>query len=63
MENQKIIRLIHRGTGGQQGWIFSIYGLMATIPSSCFCDPPKIVVIDEKRKFDEQDNSDRKYEK
>lgn len=32
------------GRGGQQGWIFSIYGLIATIPSSCYKDPPKILV-------------------
>jgi len=36
---------------------------MSTIPASGYKDPPKIVVIDEKRKCDEQDNSDRKYEK
>lgn len=40
----EICRLIHRGTGGQQGWIFGIDGLMATIPSSCFKDPPKILI-------------------
>ena len=44
MDKQTTGRLIHRGTGGQQGWIFSIYGLMATIPSSCYKDPPKILV-------------------
>jgi len=43
MEN-KVIRLIHRGTGGQQGWIYSTEGIMATLPSSQYKDPPKIVV-------------------
>jgi len=43
-EINEIIRLIHRGTGGQQGWIYSVDGLMSTIPSSCYKDPPKIVV-------------------
>jgi len=36
---------------------------MSTIPASGYKDPPKIVVIDEKRKCDEQDNSDRKHER
>ena len=40
----EIHRLIHRGTGGQQGWIFGTEGLMATIPSSCYKDPPKILI-------------------
>ena len=39
-----INRLIHRGTGGQQGWIYDTDGLMSTIPSSCYKDPPKILV-------------------
>ena len=39
-----IIRLIHRGTGGEQGWIYSIHGVMSTIPSSCYKDPPKILI-------------------
>ena len=43
-EINEIIRLIHRGTEGQQGWIYSVDGLMSTIPSSCYKDPPKIVV-------------------
>lgn len=41
----KVIQLIHRGTGGQQGWIYSINGVAATIPASTYKDPPKIVVI------------------
>ena len=39
-----IKRLIHRGTGGQQGWVYSIHGIMPTLPASAFKDPPKIVV-------------------
>ena len=62
-KSRDIIRLIHRGSGGQQGWIYSVNGLMSTIPASGYKDPPKIVVLDEKRKCDEQDNSDRKYER
>ena len=56
MKSNEIIRLIHRGTGGQQG-------LMATIPASCYKDPPKIVVLDEVRNCNEQNNSNRKYKK
>lgn len=48
-EIYEIIRLIHRGTGGQQGWIYSVDGLMSTIPSSCYKDPPKIVVENEQK--------------
>lgn len=40
----EVIKLIHRGTGGQQGWIFSTNGAIATIPSSTYKDPPKIVI-------------------
>lgn len=40
----KVIRLIHRGTGGQQGWIYSTDGLLSTLPASSYKDPPKIVV-------------------
>lgn len=40
--------------GGQQGWIYSIYGIMSTIPSCCYKDPPKIIIKgkqnDEERK-------------
>lgn len=44
MQENGIIRLAHRGTGGQQGWIYDIDGILLTIPSSCYKDPPKIVV-------------------
>ena len=48
MKNKvEIERLIHRGSGGQQGWIYSVDGLMSTIPCSCYKDPPKIVVRNE----------------
>jgi len=57
MSEQGIVRLIHRGSGGQQGWIYSIDGLLSTIPSSCYKDPPKIVVICEKRVKDESNKS------
>lgn len=48
-KTNEIIRLIHRGSGGQQGWIYSVDGLMSTIPSSCYKDPPKIVVEKEQK--------------
>lgn len=38
-------------------------GLMATIPASCYKDPPKIVVLEEVRNCNEQNNSNRKYKK
>lgn len=50
-ENEKkIIRLIHRGSGGQQGWIYSTDGLISTIPASTYKDPPKIVIQDKKKR-------------
>ena len=42
-ENNKVIKLIHRGTGGEQGWIYSIQGYMSTVPASTYKDPPKIL--------------------
>ena len=42
--DNNIIRLIHRGTGGQQGWIYSSFGIMSTIPSCSYKDPPKILI-------------------
>lgn len=42
---KEIIRLIHRGTGGEQGWIYSVEGILSTIPASTYKDPPKIVVV------------------
>lgn len=60
--NNEIIRLIHRGTGGQQGWIYSVYGVISTIPSCCYKDPPKIL-IDVARRDKNEDNPIRKYEK
>lgn len=44
MQENRINRLAHRGTGGQQGWIYGINGILSAIPSSCYKDPPKIVV-------------------
>ena len=61
MKKTKIIRLIHRGTGGQQGWIYSIEGLISTIPASNFKDPPKIIVQNRKRVTDEQNTTNRKF--
>lgn len=59
MENNTIKRLIHRGTGGQQGWIFSINGIISTIPSSTWKDPPKIVVLEEENEKQRKDNEIR----
>lgn len=50
--SNNIMRLIHRGTGGQQGWIYSTYGIMSTIPSCCYKDPPKIII--KERQKDEE---------
>lgn len=36
----KIIRLGHKGTGGQKGWIYSIKGVAPTIPATSYKDPP-----------------------
>lgn len=49
MNDTKIKRLCHRGTGGQQGWIYSTEGVMSAIPFSSYKDPPKIVVVKQRR--------------
>jgi len=54
MNNNNVIRLVHRGTGGQQGWIYSINGIAPTMPYSQYKDPIKIVV---ERNNDESDNN------
>ena len=36
----KIIRLVHKGTGGQKGWIYSIKGVAPTIPATSYKAPP-----------------------
>ena len=59
-KNNKILRLIHRGSGGQQGWIYSIEGLMSTIPASTYKDPPKIL-IDVVKRDNNENNSIREY--
>ena len=51
-KTNQVKQLIHRGTGGQQGWIYSINGVIATIPASTYKDPPKIVVIKENKNAD-----------
>lgn len=48
-KTNKVLTLIHRGTGGQQGWIYSIDYLAPTIPASTYKDPIKIVVIKNER--------------
>lgn len=63
MQENGIIRLAHRGTGGQQGWIYGIDGILSTIPSSCYKDPPKIVVTTptkNERNYVKDDNKCRK---
>ena len=42
--NQRIIRLAHKGSGGQKGWIYSIEGIISTLPASQYKDPSLIVV-------------------
>lgn len=58
-----IIRLIHRGTGGQKGWIYSVDGVISTIPVTSYKDPPKIVIPNRKRTNNEQKQnySNREY--
>ena len=34
---------------GQQGWIYSTEGVMSAIPFSSYKDPPKIVVVKQRR--------------
>lgn len=60
-----IIRLIHRGTGGQKGWIYSINGVISTIPATSYKDPPKIIISNRKKMNHEQKQnySIRKYKK
>ena len=50
LNNQAIIKLAHRGTGGQKGWIYSIEGIMATLPASQYKDPFMIVVLSNSNK-------------
>ena len=45
---QRIIRLTHKGSGGQKGWIYSIFGIISTLPASQYKDPSLIVVYDER---------------
>ena len=51
-----ILNALYIAGRGQQGWIYSTDGLMSTIPSSCYKDPPKIVVrrVYHKGESDEQ---------
>lgn len=56
-----IEKLIHRGTGGQQGWIYSPDGIISTIPASTYKDPIKIVVKEDIIEY-KQDNSDREHD-
>lgn len=44
MSEQKIIRLIHKGSGGQKGWVYSIDGIMSTLPASQYKDPALVVI-------------------
>ena len=51
--NQRIIRLAHKGSGGgQKGWIYSIYGIISTLPASQYKDPSLIVVTDGRKDRD-----------
>lgn len=43
-DKQRIIRLTHKGSGGQKGWIYSIEGIISTLPASQYKDPSLIVV-------------------
>jgi len=43
-ETNRVISLIHRGTGGQKGWIYSARGIVPTIPATSYKDPPKVLI-------------------
>lgn len=48
MKTNKVKTLIHRGTGGQQGWIYDADYLAPCIPACTYKDPIKIVVVSER---------------
>lgn len=56
----KIIRLVHKGTGGQKGWIYSIKGVAPTIPATSYKDPP-LIVLEGKENEQKQYYSNREY--
>ena len=58
----KIIRLGHKGTGGQKGWIYSIKGVAPTIPATSYKDPP-LIVLEGNNNEREQNYSSREYKK
>lgn len=46
MPNTNVVKtLIHRGTGGQQGWIYDINYICPCIPASTYKDPVKLVIL------------------
>ena len=55
----KIIRLVHKGTGGQKGWIYSIKGVAPTIPATSYKDP--LIVLEGKENEQKQYYSNREY--
>lgn len=43
METQ-IIKVLHIGPSREKGWVYSQDGVMATMTSTCYKEPPKILV-------------------
>ena len=43
-KNNEIKKLAHIGTGGQKGWIYSVDGIVGTLPASQYKDPYKILI-------------------
>lgn len=43
METQ-IIKVLHIGPSREKGWVYSQDGVMATMPSTCYKEPPKVLV-------------------
>lgn len=44
-KKSEIKRITHMGVGGQKGWVYSIDGIMGTLPASQYKDPPKILIL------------------
>ncbi len=43
METQ-IIKVLHIGPSREKGWVYSQDGVMATMTSTCYKEPPKVLV-------------------
>lgn len=43
METQ-IIKILHIGPSREKGWVYSQNGVLATMTSTCYKEPPKVLV-------------------